>query len=338
MRKAMKLRPAAVVAAFVILGTACQGGAGPAGKPAAGKAATNFPEKQITVINAYSPGGGTDIMFRNIDAVSQKIKAFPQAFIVETKTGGNGTVGKAAAVNAKPDGYTLTVADDGNMYQDLAGEQPFAYNDFTFIARMVIDYNMLVVRDESPFRTFQNFVDAAKARPKGVSVAGTNIGSTDQVQLVQITKAAGIDVTYTPFNSGGDVATNLLGGHVDAAMANPSEVWEQMRAGKVRALAITAPERLKDLPDVPTLKEVGVDLVVSQFRGIAGPKGIPDDVVAVLEEGFKKVAESPEWKAEYLDKFQQINGFMGSTQFATYMGEQYALNEVLFKELGLYKK
>ena len=337
MGKATRFRLAALLAALTMLATACQGGAG-GGGAASKKGAANFPEKQITLINAYAPGGGTDIMFRNIDAVSQKIKAFPQAFVVETKTGGNGSVGKAAAMNARPDGYTLTIADDTNMYGDLAGEQPFAYNDFTFIARMVTDYNMLVVRTESPFRSFTDFLDAAKAKSKGISVAGTNIGATDQIQLVQISKLAGIDVTYTPFNSGGDVATNLLGGHVDAAMANPSEVWEHIRAGRVRALAITAPERLKDLPDVPTFKEQGVDFVAAQFRGIAGPKGLPADVVQILEAGFKKVSDSPEWKTEYLDKFQQINGFMGSAEFARYMDEQYKVNETLFKDLGLYKK
>jgi putative tricarboxylic transport membrane protein len=333
MAKGRTPRLVVMLAAFMVLSSACRGSAGTASKPA-----TNFPEKQITLINAYAPGGGTDIMFRNIDAVSQKIGAFPQSFVIETKTGGSGSVGKAAAVNAKPDGYTLTVGDDGSMYQDLAGEQPFAYNDFTYIARMVIDYNMVVVRNESPIKSFKEFIDAAKARPKALSVAGTTIGGTDQIQLVQIGKAAGADFNYTAFNSGGEVLTNLLGGHVDAAMANPSEVWEQMRAGKVRALAITAPERLKDLPEVPTLKESGVDLVVSQFRGIAGPKGLPADVVKVLEDGFKKVSDSPEWKAEYLDKFQQINGFLGSAEFAKYMDEQYKENETLFKELGLYNK
>ena len=339
MRKAPGLRLVALLAAFALFGAACQGGGGAAGGGTASKkAATNFPEKQITLINAYSPGGGTDILFRNIDAISQKIKAFPQSFVVETKTGGNGSVGKAAGINARPDGYTLTVADDGNMYGDLGGEQPFAYNDMTFIARMVIDYNMVVVRDESPFKTFKEFVDAGKARPKGVSVAGTNIGSTDQIQLTQISRLIGAEYTYTPFNSGGDVSTNLLGGHVDAAMANPSEVWEQIRAGRVRALAITSPERLKDLPDVPTLKEQGFDLVVSQFRGIAGPKGLPPEIVQVLETGFKKVSDSPEWKAEYLDKFQQINGFMGSAEFTQFMDSEYKVNETLFKELGLYKK
>jgi putative tricarboxylic transport membrane protein len=330
MRMAKGLR---LAAPFTLVSTACQPGGGAAGKPA-----TKYPEKQITLINPNAPGGGTDIMFRNMDAIGQKVKAFPQAFILETKTGGSGSVGKAAAVNSKPDGYTLTVADDSTLYQDLGGTQPFAYNDFTYIARMVIDYNLVVVRNESPIKTFKEWLDAAKSRPKAVSVAGTGIGNTDQIHLVQISKLAGTEFTYTSFNSGGEVLTNLLGGHVDSALANPSEVWEQMRAGQIRALAITAPERLKDLPDVPTLKEQGLDLVVSQYRGIAGPKNLPPEIVKVLEDGFKKISDSPEWKAEYLDKFQQINGFMGSAELTKYMDDEYKKNETLFKELGLYKK
>ena len=334
MRTGRRIRFLATATALAILSAACTG----AGGGVANKAATKYPEKQITVINAYAAGGGTDIMFRNIDAVSQKIKAFPHAFIVETKTGGSGSTGKAAALNAKPDGYTLTVADDGNVYQQLGGDQPFKYDDFTYIARMVTDYNMVVVRAESPFKTFKDFLDAGKARPKGISVAGTTIGGTDQLQLVQIGKKAGAEYNYTAFNSGGEVLTNVLGGHVDAAMANPSEVWEQMRAGQVRALAITAPDRLKDLPDVPTLKEQGVDLVAAQFRGIAGPKGLPPEIVKILEDGFKKVSDSPEWKADYLDKYQQQNGWLGSAEFKQHMDSFYKENEGLFRELGLLKQ
>jgi putative tricarboxylic transport membrane protein len=333
MRRALGLKLVALLAAFTVVASACQPSGG-----AATKSKTNFPERQITLINPNAPGGGTDIMFRNMDAVSQKIKAFPQSFVLETKTGGSGSVGKAAAVNSKPDGYTLTVADDSTIYQDLGGNQPFAYNDFTYIARMVVDYNLVVVRSESPIKTFQEWVDTGKARPKAVSVAGTGIGNTDQVHLTQMSKKLGADYTYTSFNSGGEVLTNLLGGHVDSALANPSEVWEQMRAGQVRALAITAPERLKDLPEVPTIKEQGVDLVLSQYRGIAGPTGLPADVVTALESGLKKISDSPEWKTEYLDKFQQVNGFMGSAELTKYMDDEYKTNEALFKELGLYKK
>jgi putative tricarboxylic transport membrane protein len=317
---------------LAVVSAACNGMGGPAAK-----SASRFPEKQITLINPNAPGGGTDIMFRSIDAVAQKLKAFPHAFVIETKTGGSGSVGKAAALGSKNDGYTLTVADDGNIYQQLGGDQPFKYNDFTYIARMVVDYNLVVVRAESPYKTFQEFADAAKARPKGVSVAGTGIGNTDQLQSVQIAKALGTEFTYASFNSGGEVMTNLLGGHVDAAMANPSEAWEQMRAGRVRALVLTGPERLKDLPDTPTLKESGINLTLSQYRGIAGPKNLPAEVVQALEEGFRKVSESPEWKTEYLDKYQQVNGFMTGSELSKYMDDLYKENETLFKELGMLK-
>ena len=333
MRGIARVRFVTVAVVLAVVGAACSSVGGPAGKPV-----TSFPEKQITLINPNAPGGGTDIMFRSIDAISQKIKAFPHAFVIETKTGGSGSVGKAAALAAKPDGYTLTVADDGNIYQQLGGDQPFKYNDFSYISRMVVDYNLVVVRAESPFKTFKDLADAAKTKPKGVSIAGTGIGNTDQLQMVQIGKSLGTEFTYASFNSGGEVMTNLLGGHVDGAMANPSEAWEQMRAGRVRALVITSPDRLKDLPDVPTLKESGVNLVMQQYRGIAGPKNLPAEVVKALEDGFKKVSDSPEWKAEYLDKYQQTNGYMNGSELATYMDELYKENQTLFKELGMLKE
>ena len=333
MRGTKRLRLVAVAAALAVLSAACAGAGGPAGKPA-----TKYPEKQITLINPNAPGGGTDIMFRNLDAVSQKIKAFPQSFVIETKTGGSGSVGKAAALAAKPDGYTLTVADDGNSYQQLGGDQPFKYDDFTYISRLVLDYNMLVVRNESPYKSFKEIMDAAKSKPKGISVAGTGVGNTDQLHLVQIGQKGGAEFNYASFNSGGEVLTNLLGGHVDAAIANPSEVWEQMRAGAVRGLVITSPERLKDLPDVPTLKDQGIDLSLSQYRGIAGPKNLPPEIVKVLEDGFKKISDSPEWKADYLDKYQQQNGYLNGAELKSYMDTYYKENEKLFGELGLLKK
>jgi putative tricarboxylic transport membrane protein len=311
MRDIARMRFVAAAVVLAVISAACSNVGGPAGKPA-----TKFPEKQITLINPNAPGGGTDIIFRSIDAIGQKIKAFPHAFVIETKTGGSGTVGKAAALAAKPDGYTLTVADDGSIYQQLGGDQPYKYNDFTYIARMVVDYNLMVVRAESPYKSFKEIADAAKSKPKGVSIAGTGIGNTDQLQMVQIGKALGTEFTYASFNSGGEVMTNLLGGHVDAAMANPSEAFEQMRAGRVRALVITSPDRLKDLPDVPTLKESGINLVMQQYRGIAGPKNLPPEIVKVLEESFKKVSDSPEWKAEYLDKYQQTNGYMNGAELS----------------------
>ena len=122
------------------------------------------------------------------------------------------------------------------------------------------------------------------------------------------------------------------------AMANPSEAYEQMRAGKVRALGITTDKRIGDLPDVPTLKEQGVDYVVAQFRGVAGPKGIPADVVAYLEEAFRRVAKSETWKNDYLAKYQQVDGYMGSAEFTSFMDVFFKEQEQAFKDLPSLKQ
>ncbi len=297
------------------------------------KTKTGFPDRAITIIVPYAAGGGTDIMYRAIDKIATDLKVFPQSSVISNVTGGSGFTGKQQAISRPADGYTLTVADDPNVFGQVLGQAPMKYTDFTYIARMVLDYNMLVVRNESPFKTMKDWLDAARANPKGVSVAGTGIGNNDHVQLANIEKRTGLQFNYVSFDSGGQVMTNLLGGQVDSALANPSEAYEQMRAGKVRALGISAPERLGALPDVPTWKEQGVDYVVAQFRGVAGPKGIPADVVAYLEQAFKRVADSPAWKTEYLDRYQQMNGYLGSADFQKFMDDLYAETEQAFKEL-----
>jgi putative tricarboxylic transport membrane protein len=224
------------------------------------------------------------------------------------------------------------------VFGQILGQAPMKYTDVTYLSRMVQDYNMVVVRSESPIQSMQEWLQMAKAQPKGVSVGGTGIGNNDHVQLANIEKKSGTQFNYVSFDSGGQVMTNLLGGQIDSALANPSEAFEQMRAGKVRALGVSAPERLKDLPDVPTWKEGGVDYVVAQFRGIAGAKGIPADVVAYLEDAFKRVADSPEWKSEYLDKYQQIQGYQNSAEFTAHMEQVFQENEKAFQELDSLKQ
>jgi putative tricarboxylic transport membrane protein len=277
-------------------------------------------------------------MIRAIDKIAQDLKLFPQAFNISNVAGGSGFTGKQQAISRPPDGYTLTMADDPNVFGQILEQAPMKYTDFTYVSRMVQDYNMVVVRAESPFKSLKDWLDAARENPKGVSVAGTGIGNNDHVQLANIEKRTGTQFNYVSFDSGGQVMTNLLGGQVDSALANPSEAFEQMRAGKVRSLGVSAPERLKDLPDVPTWKEGGVDYIVAQFRGIAGPKGMPADVVEYLEEAFKRVAESPDWKSEYLDKYQQIQGYQNSAEFTRYMEQVFQENEKAFQELESLKQ
>ena len=323
-------------AASIVLGACGAETAKPAAGPIA-KTRSGYPDRAISFIVPYAAGGGSDIMVRNLDKIAVTLQLIPQPFVISNVAGGSGFTGKQQAISRPADGYTLTVVDDPNVFGQLLGQAPMKYTDFTYVARMVLDYNMVVVKAESPFSSLKDWLDAAKAKAKGVTVGGTGIGNNDHVQLANIEQKTGTQFNYVSFDSGGQVMTNLLGGQIDSALANPSEAYEQMRAGKVRSLGVSAPQRIPDLRDVPTWKEGGVDYAVAQFRGIGGPKGIPADVVQYLEQVFKRVADSPEWKAEYLGKFQQLNGFMGSAEFTKFMDETYKENERAFKELEALK-
>lgn len=294
---------------------------------------SGYPARAISFVVPYAAGGGSDIMIRNLDKLVADLKLLPQNFVITNVTGGSGFTGKQQAISRAPDGYTLTVVDDSNIFGQVLGQAPMKYTDFTYVARLVEDYNMVVVKTDSPYRGLRDWLDAARARPRGVSVGGTGIGNSDHVQLANVEKRTGVQFNYVSFDSGGQVMTNLLGGQIDSALANPSEAYEQMRAGMVRSLGVSAPERLADLPDVPTWREQGVDYVVAQFRGVGGPRGMPADVVAYLEQVFQRVAGSPAWRAEYLDKYQQVNGFMGSAEFQKFMDETYRETEQAFQEL-----
>ena len=343
----MRLRVSVLMSVLAFTIGAC-GGAAPATPTSTVAAAptstalattrSGFPSRSIAFIVPYAAGGGSDILIRSLDKIAQDLKVLPQSFTISNVAGGSGFTGKQQAIGKAADGYTLTIGDDSSVFGQLLNQAPMKYTDFTYIARLVSDYNMVVVRTESPYKTLKDWLDGAKAKPKGVSVGGTGIGNADHVQLANIEKRSSTQFNYVSFDSGGQVMTNLLGGKVDSAMANPSEAYEQMRAGKVRALGVTSPQRLADLKDVPTLKEQGVDYVVAQFRGVAGPKGIPADVVAYLEEAFRRVAKSETWKTDYLAKYQQVDGYMGSAEFTAFMDVFFKEQEQAFKDLPSLKQ
>jgi putative tricarboxylic transport membrane protein len=315
-----------LVAAFSLAG--CQAG-------------EKYPAKPILFVVPYAPGGGSDIIIRIFDKIATETKAMPQPFVIENKAGGSGVVGKSYAKEKPADGYTLVTADDSTSFTYLAGQTPWEYDDFTFIANIDRDYNMIVVKADSPYKTLKDLIAAAKAKPKEIKMGGTGVGQVDNVHTALVEKATGAKFTYVSFDSGGQVVTNVLGGQVDCAMANPSEAYEQMRAGKVRALGISSPERqaFTDpiFKDIPTWKESGVDVVVAQWRGIAGPPKMKKEQVDWLIDMTKKVVETPQWKSEYLDKFMQVKTFVAGDDFKKEVQQEVATYKPIFQELGLYK-
>jgi putative tricarboxylic transport membrane protein len=305
-------------------------------------AGAKYPTKPILFVVPYAPGGGTDIMVRVIDRVGTQLKVLPSPLVIENKSGGSGVVGKSYAKTRPADGYTITCADDSSTVVDLFGNSPWPYNDFTYIAKLNRDYQMIVVRIDSPYKTLKDLVAAAKAKPNTVKIAGTGVSQIDVLHVAMFEKAAGVKFNYIGFDSGGQVMTNLLGGHIECAIANPGEAYEQMRAGKVRSLGVSSDTRLgfdsAVFKDVPTWKEAGVNVSLSQWRGVAGPKGMAKEPLDWLIGALKKITDSKEWQEQYLDKFLQVGVFVTGAEMQKEAEDEYAVYKVIMEGAGLLKK
>lgn len=308
--------------------------------PAMTGGAADYPARPIEIVVPYAPGGGTDIMVRQIVKVIEEQKLVPVAVTVANRTGGSGVVGKSYAVNRPADGYTLVAVDAGNWQQELQGNATWNYRkDFTYLARLVTDVNLLVVRKESPYNTFQEFLAAAKAKGKGgPSIGGTNVGQVDHIATINLNRATKLDFTYVPFKSGGEVTTNLLGGHVDAAWANPNECIGQLEAGQVRALAVADEERLKSLSKIPTMKELGVAVISNQWRALGGPGNLPKPVVDYWTAVLDKVRKTDTWRKGYLEKSVVEDGWLVGDGFLQLVDREMEVDKAVFAELGMLKK
>jgi putative tricarboxylic transport membrane protein len=300
----------------------------------------DYPARAIEIVVPYAPGGGTDIMMRQIVKVLEEQKLVPVPVTVNNRTGGSGVVGKSYAINRPADGYTLVAVDAGNWQQELQGNATWNYRkDFTYIARMVTDVNLLIVRKESQINSLQEFLAAARAKGKGgLSVGGTNVGQVDHIANINLTKVTKVELTYVPFKSGGEVMTNLLGGHVDAAWANPNECIGQLEAGQVRALGVADEERLKGLPKIPTMRDLGVAMVSNQWRAVGGPGNLPKPVVDFWVNVLDKVRKTDAWRKDFLEKSVLEDGWLTGDAFLQSIDREQEVDKGVFAELGMLKK
>jgi putative tricarboxylic transport membrane protein len=161
---------------------------------------------------------------------------------------------------------------------------------------------MLSVRTESPYKTIDDFVKAAKAKPGGLTVGGTATLTEDHIFTYLFEKAAGIQLKYVPFNSGGEVTAALMGGHIDAAVENPNEIVAQIESGKAKNLAVASQKRLKDAADVPTFAERGYKFYWEQMRGVVGPANMSPEAVKWWQDTLKKVVQTKKWQEEYIKR------------------------------------
>ena len=292
---------------------------------AAAVQAQPWPSKPVTLIVPFPPGGSTDLIGRTLAPKLQE--KLGGTFIVENKAGATGTVGGGLVKRAAPDGYTLFVSSLGPFViaPHLIKNVPYdALKDFDYISVAVHAPNVLVVPANSPHKTLADVIAFHKANPGKMSFASAGNGSSDHLTAElfwQETKTSGLHV---PYKGGAPAMADLLGGQVDATFMNINTGLPNIKAGKLRALAITSARRSPLLPDVPTLEESGVKgVTVYSWQAVAAPKGLPADIKTRLHEAIVAALNDPAVKPKLLDLGFEI---VGSTpeQFTAFQASEFA--------------
>jgi putative tricarboxylic transport membrane protein len=265
--------------------------------------AQKYPSKTVEVVVPYAPGGGTDNLMRTITGIIDENKWSPVPLNVNNRAGGSGAIGYNYLINKKGDPHVIAGATPMIVSGKIEGRLPGNHRDaMTVLMIVAIDELMLSVRTESPYKTIDDFVKAAKAKPGGLTVGGTATLTEDHIFTYLFEKAAGIQLKYVPFNSGGEVTAALMGGHVDAAVENPNEIVAQIESGKAKNLAVAAQKRLTDAPDVPTFAERGYKFYWEQMRGVVGPANMPPEAVKWWQDTLRKVVKTEKWQKDYIKR------------------------------------
>ena len=274
--------------------------------------AEDFPNKPIRIVTWSSVGGGGDVLARQLQA--PLIEAAGVAVNVVNKPGGSGAVAMEYLSSQAADGYTVLVGTASGVITPHTTGSNFSLADFKGVIRIQMDPEVLMVRSDSPWNNVSDVIADAKANAGSVKWGGAFLGSLDSVLAYQIAAASGTEFSYVPFEGGGDAMTALLGGHVPVLIGSPSEVAAQVEAGKIRLIAVATPERLESLPDLPTLREAGLDLTAVLWRGVVAPKDTPDAMVEKLH-GFLKEASQSGSFLKYMTDGKILDGYLSAADY-----------------------
>lgn len=298
-------------------------------------AAEAFPSKTITILCHSSPGSPVDLMARQMAEAAGKILGVP--LVVETKTGGSGAIAMAYLLSQPADGYTIYAMTRSNADLFATGEiKQYTWKDLAYITRVQIDPFTLAAYPSAPYKSAKEMIDFAKKNPGKIKVGGFGSGSAHHVAAIKFAKGAGIEIAWVPYAGGAEAVTNVLGGHIPVVHTNPSSIIKHVQAGKLTALATSSGERLISLPNMPTYRELGVNVEDYHWRGFATKKGVPENRIKIIQEAFSKAMETPAFK-DYTAKNDLLPGYLGGADFTRLFGETVEENIAVQKELGLRK-
>ena len=294
-----------------------------AGISAAPVYAADYPERNITVVVPFPPGGASDVTAR---LVSNKLsERIGKSVIIENRAGANGGLGAAGVKSAAPDGYTLLIGSIGvyainpSLYKNLKYDP---LKDFDLLSLLVRTPNVLVANPNFPVNSAADLIAYLKKNPNQVTFASSGVGSSDHLTAALFWEKTGTTGVHVPYKGGGPAINDLMGGHANVSFQNLGAVAQHIKAGKLKALAVTGDKRAAALPDVPTAAEAGIpDLVVYSWQAAAAPKGLTADVRTKLESEFAAAVNSPDVKKQFNDIGFDVVGTNGA-QFVEFLASE----------------
>jgi tripartite-type tricarboxylate transporter receptor subunit TctC len=293
-----------------------------------------FPHRgpiEITVL--FPAGTSADVTARML--ADGMAKHLGERVLVVNRPGAGGAIGYKYVRAQKPDGYSLVWNSNSISTTYHSGQLEFDYQAFDAVARVLVESVVVAVRADARWKTLNDFVAEAKAKPKVLSVGHSGIGSHTHISLAALFSAAGVEVNEVPFGAA-QVVPSLLGGHVDAVVQLPAALSAPVKQGQVRLLAALIPNRDPALPEVPTAREQGIDVSLEAWRGIAVPRGTPRAVIAALEEAIRRTVESPEFQKS-AENVGVRPAYLPAAQFSDLISKEDAALSRLMQLIGLKK-
>ena len=288
-------------------------------------AANTYPERPVTMVVPFPPGGSSDMVARTLS--TKLATSLGQPFVIENQAGATGAIGAARVKRAPADGYTILVASIGVYATNPFLQKGLQYDpakDFDLLTVAVRAPNVLVANPAVPANTVAELIDYLKKNPDKVSFASSGAGSSDHLTAALFWQRTGTTGIHVPYKGGGPAIQDLIAGHSQVSFQNVNSVLNHIRSGKLKALAVTADKRSAVLPDVPTLAESGVKGVeVSSWQAVAAPKGLPKDVNDKLHGAIIKALNDPDVRKNLSEQGFEIVG-NSQEQFATFLAQELA--------------
>jgi tripartite-type tricarboxylate transporter receptor subunit TctC len=298
--------------------------------------AQNFPTRPVTFIVPWPAGGTTDVALRALATATEK--HLGQSIVIENRSGAGGTIGPAyMAANAKPDGYTIAQLPITVFRLPFMTKTSFdPAKDFTYIVGLTGYTFGVVVRADAPWRSFGDLLTYAKANPGKITYGTPGAGTSLHITMEQIARQQGIKWVHVPFRGNAEAMTSLLGGHIEV-LADSTGWAPQVNEGKFRLLVTWGATRTRNWPNVPTLRDIGIDIVSNSPYGIGGPKGMDPRVVKVLQDAFRQGLEEPA-NLEKMALFDQERFYLSSEDYHRFAMQQIVEQKQMIEDLGLKEK